>query len=69
MTDKTITSRSARFRAATREAGGRQLSVTISATAAQALDAIRRRDGVTVRAAVERALIAENRGADKDHGK
>ena len=59
MPDKTITRRSARFRAATREAGGRQLSLTISAAAAQALDAIRRRDGVTVRAAVERALIAE----------
>jgi len=57
MTDKTITRRSAKFREATRGAGGRQLSVTISAAATQALDAIRRRDGVTVRAAVELALL------------
>jgi len=56
MTDTTITRRSAKFRAATKESGGRQLSVTISAAAAQALDAIRRRDGVTVRAAVEQSL-------------
>ena len=58
MTDTTITRRSAKFRAATKEAGGRQLSVTISAAAARALDAIRKRDLITIRAAVERALLA-----------
>lgn len=58
MTDKTITRRSAKFRAAIKEAGGRQLSVTISAAAAQALDAIRKRDRITIRAAIERALVA-----------
>lgn len=58
MTDTTITRRSAKFRAATREAGGRQLSLTISAAAARALDEIRKRDRITIRTAIERALVA-----------
>lgn len=53
--DPTRNTRAARYRAATKASGGAQINVTIGADAAMAL--IKLRETMTLRAAVEHALI------------
>lgn len=53
--DPTRNTRAARYRAATKEAGGAQINVRVGADAAAELASLRS-TGLTVREAVERAL-------------